>query len=262
MNRATLAEVQRLRCYPSITLLMNTTPGVPLTPSERGTAQGLLQRLDDGLEVDVSDALRLSLTTRLANLVDEHAAERVTVDDTFTTRDLVADLNRTALFCVRTISERRLRRFVGDRERLVEERNEVWPLDRAERQGQAAWTREVDNRLRADATHAIDHLDDAVSAHRYAGGVHEVWALAHDGRIDTLIVERGFRFPARIDENNQLHPAEDPEHPDVNDDAVDDTMEIVLQHGGHVVIVDDQALAEHQRIAAILWYSSPRTTPA
>jgi hypothetical protein len=117
----------------------------------------------------------------------------------------------------------------------------------------AAWPL-VDRWLGADATHAIDHLDDAVSAHRYAGGVHEVWALAHDGRIDTLIVERGYRFPARIDENNQLHPADDPEHPDVNDDVVDDTVEIVLQHGGHVVIVDDQALGEHQRIAAILRY--------
>jgi hypothetical protein len=338
MNRATLAEVQRLRCYPSITLLINTTPGAPLTAAERDTAQSLLQQVDDRLEGDVSDALRLSLTNRLANLVEEHSTERsthavamfvspayaaavrlgsavderVTVDDTFTTRDLVADLTRTALFCVMTVSERRVRRFVGDRQRLVEERNEAWPLAREEHQGLTAWTRVVNHRLRTEhtsrplptviagvqrsvrhlapkeidsigvipgnhdqatadelhraawpfverwlgsgAARAIDHLDDAVSAHRYAGGVNEVWALAQDGRIDTLIVERGFRFPARIDEHDQLHPAADATLPDVNDDVVDDTMEIVLQHGGHVVIVDDQALAEHQRIAAILRY--------
>lgn len=338
MNRATLAEVQRLRCYPSITLFLNTTPGVPLTPAERDNAEALMQQVDDRLEGDVSDTLRVNLTARLAGLVEEHAAERsthavavfvspeyaavvrlgsvvderVTVDDTFTTRDLVADLSRTALFCVVTISEHKVRRFVGDRRRLVEERNGEWPLDREEQEGLAAWTRDVDNRLRSehstrplptviagvqrslrqlapnvidsigvipgnhdratadelhraawpvverwlveDATRAIDHLDAAVSARRYAGGVHEVWALANDGRIDTLVVEHGFRFPARIDEHNQLHPADDPGAPDVNDDIVDDAMETVLLRGGHVVIVDDQALAEHQRIAAILRY--------
>lgn len=338
MNSATLAEVQRLRCYPSITLLLNTTPGAPFTPAERNTAQFLMQQVDDRLEGDVSDALRRSLTTRLVALVDEQAAqrstqavamfvspeytaavrlgstldERVTVDDTFTTRDLIVDLNRTALYCVITISERAARRFIGDRRRLVEERNETWPLDRGEDQSLTAWTRDIKSHLRVahptltiptviagvhrslrqlvpnvtdsigvipgnhdrttadelhraswplvdhwlgvDATRSIDHLDDAVSRHRYAGGVHEVWALAHDGRIATLIVERGFRFPARIDANNQLHPAEDVQHPDVNDDIVDDTMEIVLQHGGDVVVVDDQALTDHQRIAAILRY--------
>jgi hypothetical protein len=93
-----------------------------------------------------------------------------------------------------------------------------------------------------------------VSRHLYAGGIHEVWALANDGRIDTLVVESGFTFPARIDENNQLHPADDPRAPDVNDDIVDDTMEIVLQRGGAVVIVDDQALDDHERVAAILRY--------
>ncbi|HYN33046.1 MAG TPA: hypothetical protein VES40_10520, partial [Ilumatobacteraceae bacterium] len=76
MNRATLVEVQRLRCYPSITLLLNTTPGARLTPAERDTARVLMQQVDDRLEGDVSDALRLSLTNRLAALVDEQAAER------------------------------------------------------------------------------------------------------------------------------------------------------------------------------------------
>jgi hypothetical protein len=81
-----------------------------------------------------------------------------------------------------------------------------------------------------------------------------VWALANDGRVATLIVENSFTFPARLDENSQLHPAEDAGHPDVNDDIVDDTMEVVLQRGGNVVIVDDEALAAHQRIAAVLRY--------
>jgi hypothetical protein len=34
MNRATLAELQRQRWYPSIALHINTNPGSALTPSE------------------------------------------------------------------------------------------------------------------------------------------------------------------------------------------------------------------------------------
>jgi hypothetical protein len=338
MNRARLVELQRLRCYPSITLLLNTTPGIELTPAERETARTLMQQVDDRLEGDVGDALRRNLTARLAALIDEQGAdrstealalfvspeyaaavrlesaldERVTIDDTFTTRDLIADANRTALYCVMTISERTARRFVGDRRHLVEERDDTWPLVRDDDQSLTAWTREINrllgaehprhplptviagvhrsvrqlvpnltdhigiipgnhDRATADELHraawpvvsdwigsgaalAIDHLEDAVSRHLYAGGIHEVWALANDGRVATLIVENSFTFPARLDENSQLHPAEDAGHPDVNDDIVDDTMEVVLQRGGNVVIVDDEALAAHQRIAAVLRY--------
>ena len=338
MNRSTLAEVQRFRCYPSITVLLNTTPGVSLTQPERDRAQMLLQQVDDRLEGDVGDALRRHLTARLAALIDEQAPqrsthalalfvspeyaaavrlgdtldERITIDDTFTTRDLIADVNRTALYSVITVSERSARRFVGDRHRVVEQRDDRWPLVREDDQHLAAWTRELNRQLTFEHTAhplptviagvhrsvrqlapdvadcigvipgnhdrstadqlrraawplvedwlgsnsrlAIDHLADAVSRHLYAGGIHEVWALANDGRIDTLVVESGFTFPARIDDNNQLHPADDPRAPDVNDDIVDDTMEIVLQRGGAVVIVDDEALDGHERVAAILRY--------
>ena len=37
MNRATLAELQHQRSYPSITLLFNTTPGMTLSPDESGS---------------------------------------------------------------------------------------------------------------------------------------------------------------------------------------------------------------------------------
>jgi hypothetical protein len=339
MNRATLAELQRQRCYPSITMLLNTTPGVELTSAEHNTARLLLQQVDDRLDGDVSDALRRSLTDRLAAIVDEHAAElstqslavfvspaysaavrlanaveeRVTIDDTFTTRDLIADLTRTAAYSVFTISERIARRFVGDRRRLVEVHDSPWPLVRDGDQSLAAWTRTLDAHLRAERgadplptviagvhrsirqlapgltdqigvipgnhdrstaeelrlaawplvdgwltadaiRRALDHLDEAVSTRRYAEGIHEVWALGHDGRIATLVVESGYTLPARIDENNQLHPADDAEHPDVNDDVVDDVMEVVLLRGGSIVVVDDGVLHDHQRIAAVLRY--------
>ena len=338
MNRATLDELQRQRCYPSITMLINTTPGIPLTPSELDTATRFVCHTDDRLEGDISDTLRHNLITRLTELIPqlagqpsteslalfvspEHVAavrlgraidERVTIDDTFTTRDLVADLNRTALYRVITISEHASRLFIGDRQRLVEQRDNTWPLNRTDEHTPTTWACVVDQRLRSehntyplptviagvqrsvrklapgltaaigviagnhdrttaaelhnaawpivtdwlrtDATRAMHQLDQALSTNRYAGGIHEIWPLAHDGRIATLVVESDYTVPARIDHNNQLHPADDPHHPDVNDDIIDDTIETVLQHGGTTIIVDNGILQQHQHIAAILRY--------
>ena len=164
MNRVTLTELQRLQGYPSITLLVNTTPGTPLSLLELDTARRLVIQADDRLDGDVSDTLRLTLISRLTDLIDEQAPQ--------------ASAQALALFV----------------------------------------------------------------------------SLAHDGRVATLVVEGGFMLPARIDENHQLHPADDPHHPEVNDDIVDDTIETVLLHGGNVIVVNDGALDEHQHIAAVLRY--------
>ena len=339
MNRATLNELQRQRCYPSITVLLNTTPGSVLTPSELDTATRLVCQADDRLDGDISDTLRHHLIGRLNSLIDEQAGqtstralalfaspdhsatvrlgrpvtERATIDDTFTTRDLVADLNRTALYRVVTISERTTRLFLGDRQRLVEQRDDTWPVTRTDEHTATTWARDVNQQLRnqdtahklptviagvqrsvrklagpaltdsigvipgshdrttatelhtlawplvtdwlrTDATRAMTQLDHARSTNRYAGGIHEIWPLAHDGRIATLVVETDYTLPARIDHNNQLHPATDPHHPDVNDDIIDDTIETVLLHGGTTIIVNNDTLTDHQHIAAILRY--------
>jgi hypothetical protein len=58
--------------------------------------------------------------------------DRVVVDDTFATRDMVADLNRTAVFRVATVSDRKARVLIGDRNRLAEVRDDQWPLVRDE----------------------------------------------------------------------------------------------------------------------------------
>ncbi|WP_395158954.1 hypothetical protein [Ilumatobacter sp.] len=339
MNRATLNELQRQRSYPSITMLLNTTPGITLSLTELDTARRLACHIDNRLDGDVSDALRLSLITRLTHAIDEQAGEpsshalalfvspeysaavrlarsieeRVTIDDTFTTRDLVAVFNRTALYRVITISEQTSRLFIGDRQRLVEQRDDAWPLTRND-EHTPTWARDLSDRLRTehatdplpvvvagvqrsvrkfaptltetigviagnhdrtsitelhhaawpivndwlrtDATRAICQLDLARSNKRYAGGIHEIWPLTLDGRVATLIVESDYTLPACIDHNNQLHPANDPDHPDVNDDIIDDTIEAVLQHGGASVIVNSNSntLIDRQRIAAILRY--------
>ena len=74
--------------------------------------------------------------------------ERVVVDDTFATRDLVADLNHTPEYRLLTISDRTVRSFVGNRHRLVEERDEHWPLGRLEEHSATGWATAVTDALR------------------------------------------------------------------------------------------------------------------
>ncbi|MGD9749550.1 MAG: hypothetical protein AB7W59_00990 [Acidimicrobiia bacterium] len=335
MNRALLAELQHRRCYPSVTILLPTRPGSVLTAEDRDHARRLLEATDLRLSGDVTEDIRTVVVQQLEALIEQRSIQpaaqalalcaspelatavslgrpveaRVVVDDTFATRDLVADLNRTAVYRVVTISSRRARLLVGDRQRLVEERNALWPLERAEDQSHAMWTRSVagllafehtdlslptvvagvertvgkvrlpddlpiagtiagnhdrtpaaqlhhaawpliSDWLRTDCDRALARLDEARSARRYAGGLHEVWPLATEGRIELVVVEDGYRVAARVDELQQLHPTEDVEAVDVIDDVVDDLIEHVLLQGGSAVIVPDGSLADHDRIAA------------
>lgn len=108
------------------------------------------------------------------------------------------------------------------------------------------------DRERQDALH---DLDQAVGAGRSATGIADVWTAAHDARCETLLVEQDFHHPAKVDPSGRhLLPADDAAAPGVLDDAVDELIELVVSQGGHVVFVEPNALAQHQRIAAILRY--------
>lgn len=169
MNRLVLDDLQRRRAYPSVTVLLNTEPGPVLTDADRATIVRLLATVDRRLDGDVTDAVRGQVLAALDELVaqvadeptsvavalcasPEHTAvvrlgreveERVVVDETFATRDLVADLNRTARLRVVTISDRRARLLVGDRHRLVEVASDDWPLVRDDDAGPTLWVRSV-----------------------------------------------------------------------------------------------------------------------
>lgn len=336
MNHALLTQLQGLRSYPSVTVLVNTTPRQPLNETERKTLESLVSATNRRLDGDVPHFVRRRVVDRLEEMVAEividpasHAValcvspeysavvrlgraveERVIVDDTFATRDLVADLNRTAHYRVITISDRKTRLLIGDRQRLLEERSEGWPIERAEEQSSAAWTKTVMHALqvehqrhplptviagversvrrtlavaeltaigmvagnhdrtgwsslhslswplvtdwlRADGQRAMEQLDSARSTRLYAGGIHELWPLAREGRIDLVVVEETYSMAARI-LGETLEPTNDVEAPDVVDDVVDELIEAVLRHGGKAVIVNDGELARHQRVAAVL----------
>ncbi len=335
MNRTLLDQLQQLRCYPSITLLMNTRQGTTLGDDDRGTAHRLADEAAERLAALI-DGDPKSLIDRIHALVEERAHEpsgqalaicvspdheiaislggpvdeRVVIDETFATRDLVADLNRTVVYRVLAVSDSIIRAFVGDRQRLVEERSASWPQVRDDQISDTVWSRTVSaavkqldveypvpnvtagvvrstsrllggtgidvighvsgnhDRTAASELHslawplvvdwkalrqsrALDALDQARSAKRYAAGPNELWALALDGRIDHLVVEADFSLSARVDHNGHVHPTDD-EGRDVTDDVVDEIIEAVLQNGGHITMVEASILAPHDRIAAVL----------
>lgn len=167
MNRALLAQLQRLSAYPSVTVLAPTTAADPMRDEDVKRLLALVADADRRLVGDVDDDIRLAVVDRLRALVDEAALQpatravalcaspehhavvhlgrdvrpRVVVDDTFATRDMVADLNRTAVFRVLTVSDRKARLFVGDRARLAEVRDDRWPLVRDELDTPTGWVR-------------------------------------------------------------------------------------------------------------------------
>lgn len=338
MDRHLLDDLQRRSAYPTITVLANTTRDNGLDDVELMGLRAMINRVDERLADDVDDDTRVAMVEQLHTLLEAHrdqpatsavalcvspelatvvrlgrpVRERVVIDDSFATRDLVADLNRTAQFRLVTVSERKVRVFLGDRHRIVEQRDDVVPLLRDDDEPKAVWAHRTDSALRdlhtdrplptvlagvdrslrdvtavpgdsvvgtikgahdrtqwselhtaawplvvdwlrADRRRALDRLEAARSAARYAGGIDEVYALATDGRVALVVVEEGFELPVRLKDHDQLERAEDdPEAPDVVDDIVDDTIELVLTQGGEAVMVADGDLDEAGRIAAVL----------
>lgn len=198
MQRALISELQRRSGYPCVTLLVNTTSGEWLDHTQRQTIERLIASADRRLRNDVDDEVRIRVVEALRRLLVEvetvtcaealalcaspgysasvklgrRVVERVVVDETFATRDLVADLNRTATFRVITVSEHVVRMLYGDRHRLAELLDERWPLVREEDQSIASWSRAVVHALRAEQRrHAVPTVVAGVerSVHRALG---------------------------------------------------------------------------------------------
>ncbi|WP_433086073.1 hypothetical protein ACQP1P_12250 [Dactylosporangium sp. CA-052675] len=102
---------------------------------------------------------------------------------------------------------------------------------------------------------ALEALDAARGANRFAAGLAECWSLAHQGRGAHLLVEESFHSPAWVHDDH-LHPPDQEPHRDgpgvLLDDAVDDIVETVVRQGGEVTFVGDDSLAGDGRIALIV----------
>lgn len=107
--------------------------------------------------------------------------------------------------------------------------------------------------LRSREAEALTLLSTRSKTARIAAGMPAVWLAARAERPEMLAVEEGLFYPARLSRDGDLiTPADDLEHPDVIDDAVDEVIETVLRRGGWVALVHDGALSSTQRIALTL----------
>lgn len=134
-------------------------------------------------------------------------------------------------------------RLTGNYERLPrhELAAKVWPL--------------VEAGLKAELTRAKERLGEASANNHKASGLRYVWRAAHEGRIDTLLVEEDYFQPARI-KDKTLHFVSDGarDGQGAPEDAVDDTISAVMKTGGTVHFYASGELADCERIAAILRY--------
>lgn len=103
-------------------------------------------------------------------------------------------------------------------------------------------------------TRALIRLKEAVSVNRHASGVDQVWRAAEEKRIQILLVETDFEYPADVAEDGlQLLPYTG-KGAAALDDAVDELIEKVLADGGEVFFYEPGVLDLHQKIAAVLRY--------
>lgn len=116
----------------------------------------------------------------------------------------------------------------------------VWPLVEG-----------VRNQQREDA---LKDLDAATGEGKVVSTIEEVWRLANEGRGKLLLVEKGYHVPAVVTANGGLETVSEVGGTDVMDDAVDEIIEAVLAKGGDVMLMDDGALPNGQRIALTLRY--------
>ncbi len=111
----------------------------------------------------------------------------------------------------------------------------------------------LENYLRSRQDEALALLDRRLGTSRTATGMQAVWLAARTERPEMLVVDSSFFYPARLSEDGDLVvPATDVDHPEVVDDVVDEVIEVVLQRGGWVALVDPGGLDAHGRIALTL----------
>lgn len=181
MQQAVISDLHRRTGYPSVTILVNTTPGQPFSGAQRTAIEQFIRTAERRLDGDVDDATRAAVVARLEGLLADAqdapatqawalcattdfatavrltrpVVERVVIDATFATRDLVADLHRRTPFRVITVSEHMVRVLYGDQGALTERVDERWPLKRDEDQSLEQWMRAIARELEFEA-----RLDD------------------------------------------------------------------------------------------------------
>jgi hypothetical protein len=111
----------------------------------------------------------------------------------------------------------------------------------------------IEKYLRSRQDEALALLAACAEEGHVVHGIDAAWLATRWERPKMLAVEEGFFHPARISaDGDTLVAADDPEEPDVCDDAVDELIETVLSRGGWVALLADGTLPPDARVALAL----------
>jgi hypothetical protein len=356
MDRTLLKKLMKVREYPCVSIILPTYRTAPDYQKNAIRLKKLVKEAGDKLEtefgkrdskplvdsvkklasrVDIShtlDGLALFVNKDMAEMVDIpfDVRERVIIDKTFATRELIMGVNRGTYYYILDLSLHRARLLYCFRDHAEEITSNGFPLNsefpmlqlnptdfsrEKEKQikeffnrvdkvfhenhqkqpgrlviagvqknlslyrevsdnkdiifeqmegnhetvsvhdmGKKAWEI-VRLKLRKERHGALNELQNAISIHRFASGLSEVWRFAYEGRVQMLVVEQDYHTPAASGPGNTLILDTNglPES-DIMPDAVDEIVELVINKGGKVIFVDDGSISNYSKIAAVLRY--------
>lgn len=128
-------------------------------------------------------------------------------------------------------------------------------LSAANELGELSWN-EMKVHLDNDKENLIRDLNEKIGEGLGITGIQDIWKAAKEGRGFKLLVEKDFSLPGFIINEEEyhlyLHPPKVAHH--VLADAVNELIEIVLEKKGEVVMVENDRLKDHARIALITRY--------
>ncbi len=111
------------------------------------------------------------------------------------------------------------------------------------------------NYLQNKRTKLIEEFIEKIGQHLGTSGIQDIWSAAMEGKAFKLLVEKDYRYPGFLDENNfHLYLRPPQKQHTVLADAVDDLIELVLKKEGKVFFVDNGLLKDYERIALITRY--------
>jgi len=120
---------------------------------------------------------------------------------------------------------------------------------------QRVWS-DVQAHLEQQREHALHEFHEAIGTGHHSFGINDIWWKARQGRIHKLLVEKGYTVPGVVNPDNpdDLIIYENADTPGISDDLVNILIEQVIEKGGSVTFVAENALADYRHIAAILRY--------
>jgi peptide subunit release factor 1 (eRF1) len=101
----------------------------------------------------------------------------------------------------------------------------------------------------------VKEFIEKIGEHHAVNGIQEVWKAAKEGRGLKLLVEKDYRKPGFLN-NDETHLFLTPPKTihRIVADAVDDIIEMVWEKNGQVVFTENDLLKDYQRIALITRY--------